>query len=141
MITKIEKFNQDQLKKNQPDINPGDSIKVHQKIKEGGKERIQIFEGLVLARKHGRGLSSNITVRKIVQGVGVERIFPINSPMIEKIEIVRKGRVKRAKLYYLRTAKGKRAKLKHEELSQAIAEPAATPAEETPVTPAAPEQK
>jgi large subunit ribosomal protein L19 len=128
MITKIEKFNQDQLKKNQPDINPGDSIKVHQKIKEGGKERIQIFEGLVLARKHGRGISSNITVRKIVQGVGVERVFPINSPMIEKIEIVRKGRVKRAKLYYLRTAKGKRAKLKHEEFSQAIAEPAAAEA-------------
>ena len=129
MITKIEKFNQDQLKKNQPDINPGDSIKVHQKIKEGGKERIQIFEGLVLARKHGRGISSNITVRKIVQGVGVERVFPVNSPMIEKIEIVRKGRVKRAKLYYLRTAKGKRAKLKHEEFSQAIAEP--VPATET----------
>ncbi len=137
MITKIEKFNQDQLKKNQPDINAGDNIKVYQKIKEGDKERIQLFEGLVIARKHGKGLSSNITVRKVMQGVGVERIFPINSPMIEKIEVVRKGKVKRAKLYYLRTAKGKRAKLKHEEFAQAIAEP--VPAvETTPEQPAAP---
>jgi len=123
MATKLEKFNQDQLKKNQPEINPGDTIKIHQKIKEGDKERIQMFEGLVIAKKHGKGISSNITVRKVMQGVGVERIFPVNSPMIEKIEIVRKGKVKRSKLYYLRTAKGKRARLKHEEFSVAIAEP------------------
>ena len=125
MTTKLEKFNQDQLKKNQPEINAGDTVRVHQKIKEGDKERIQIFEGLVIARKHGRGISSNVTVRKVLQGVGVERIFPVNSPMIEKIEIVKKGRVKRSKLYYLRTAKGKRARLKHEEFSVAIAEPVA----------------
>lgn len=143
MATKLEKFNQDQLKKNQPNINPGDTVKIHQKIKEGDKERIQIFEGLVIAKKHGKGLSSNITVRKVVQGVGVERIFPVNSPMIEKIEVVRKGKVKRSKLYYLRTAKGKRARLKHEEFSQAIAEPvaAAPAAEEKPAAPAIEEKK
>lgn len=130
MITQLEKFNENQLNKNAPVINPGDTIKVHQKIKEGDKERIQIFEGLVIAKKHGKGISSNITVRKVLQGVGVERIFPVNSPAIEKIEVVRKGKVKRAKLYYLRTAKGKRARLKHEEFSEAIAEPVDTPTTE-----------
>ncbi|MFA5877852.1 MAG: 50S ribosomal protein L19 [Candidatus Staskawiczbacteria bacterium] len=121
MTTKLESFNQSQLKEGLSDIAPGDTIKVHQKIKEGGKERIQIFEGVVLARKHGKGLSSTITVRKVMSGVGVERIFPIHSPAIAKIEVVRKGKVRRAKLYYLRTAKGKRARLKGAEFSQAIA--------------------
>ena len=123
MITKIDKFNQDQLKKNSPNINPGDTIKVHQKIKEGEKERTQIFEGLVIAKKHGKGISSNITVRRVISGVGVERIFPVNSPSIDKIEVIRRSKVKRAKLYYLRTAKGKRSKLK-EDFIQAVATPA-----------------
>ncbi len=131
MITKIDKFNQDQLKKGAQDINPGDTVKVHQKIKEGGKERIQIFEGLVIARKHGRGLSSNITVRRVISGVGVERIFPVNSPSIDKIEVVKRSRVKRAKLYYLRTAKGKRSKLK-EDFIQAVAAPVEKEVPETP---------
>jgi len=117
----IDQFNKSQLKK-LPDIKPGDTIKVHQKIKEGDKERIQIFEGIVIARKHGKGISSTITVRKVVSGVGVERIFPVNSPSIDKIEVVKSGKVRRAKLYYLRTAKGKKARLKNKEFSEAIAD-------------------
>jgi large subunit ribosomal protein L19 len=120
MITLLEKFNKDQLK-DLPDLRPGDTIKVHQKIKEGGKERIQIFEGLIIARKHGKDVSTTITVRKVVDGVGVERVFPIHSPAIEKIEIVRSGKVRRAKLYYLRTAKGKKARLKRKNFAVAIA--------------------
>jgi large subunit ribosomal protein L19 len=106
-------------KKNKPtDINevkPGDTVKVHQKIKEKDKQRIQIFEGVVLSRKHGNEPGATITVRRIISGVGVERIFPIHSPNIEKIEVLKKGKVRRAKLYYLRTAKGKKAKLKKRE--------------------------
>ena len=131
MITLLQKFDKDQLKE-LPEIRPGDTIKVHQKIKEGDKERIQIFEGLVIARKHGKGISAMITVRKVLDGVGVERIFPIHSPAIEKIEVIRSGKVRRAKLYYLRTAKGKKAKLKRKDLAAAIAEPEETPATETP---------
>lgn len=116
----LDKFNKEQMKKN-PDINPGDTVKVHQKIKEGDKDRIQIFEGVVIARKHGKGINSNITVRKVVEGVGVERIYPVNSPSIEKIEVVRSAKVRRSKLYFLRTAKGKKGKLKKKELSAAIA--------------------
>lgn len=134
MTTLLEKFDKDQLK-SLPELRPGDTIKVHQKIKEGNKERIQIFEGIIIARKHGKGISATITVRKIVDGVGVERIFPVNSPSIEKIEVIRSGKVRRSKLYYLRTAKGKKAKLKKREFAAAIAdEPAAEPiTEEAPV--------
>jgi large subunit ribosomal protein L19 len=120
MPTLLEKFNKEQLK-DLPELKPGDTIKVHQKIKEGDKERIQIFEGLIIAKKHGKGISSTITVRKVVDGVGVERIFPTNSPSIDKIEVVRHGKVRRAKLYYLRTAKGKKAKLKRKDFAAAIA--------------------
>lgn len=123
----LDQFNQLQLKK-LPEIRPGDTIKVHQKIKEADKERIQIFEGVVIARKHGKGISATITVRKVVDGIGVERIFPIHSPLIAKIEIVRRGKIRRAKLYYLRTAKGKKAKLKRKGLEIAITE---EPKEET----------
>jgi len=122
MSIKIDKFNKDQERKEVPDIRSGDTVRVHQKVKEGGKERIQDFEGLVIAKKHGKGISATITVRRILQGIGVERIFPIHSPVIAKIEIIKKGKARRAKLYYLRTAKGKRAKLKKEEFSQAIAD-------------------
>jgi len=122
MSIKIDKFNKDQERKEVPDIRSGDTVRVHQKVKEGGKERIQDFEGLVIAKKHGKGISATITVRRILQEIGVERIFPIHSPVIAKIEIIKKGKARRAKLYYLRTAKGKRAKLKKEEFSQAIAE-------------------
>ncbi len=127
MSTLLEKFKKEQ-EKNIPDIRPGDTLKIHQKIKEGEKERIQIFEGIVIARKHGTGISATITVRKIVDGVGVERIYPMNSPSIEKIEVVRHGKVRRSKLYYLRTAKGKKSKLKKKDFAAAIAPE--TPVEE-----------
>jgi large subunit ribosomal protein L19 len=112
MTNKTDKFINSSLKKNLPDIRPGDTIKIYQKIKKEKQDRIQTFEGQVLARKHGKGISSTITVRKVISGIGVERIFPLHSPLIEKIELVKRGRVKRAKIYYLREAKGKKARLK-----------------------------
>ena len=115
MPTKTETITKTQLKKDLPDIRPGDTVKVYQKIKEKDKERLQAFEGVVLARKHGKGISATITVRKVISGVGVEKIFPIHSPTIEKIEVLKRGKVRRAKLYYLRTAKGKKARLKRKE--------------------------
>jgi len=121
MSTKLETFIKTQLKADLPDIRPGDTVQVYQKIKEGDKERVQAFEGLVIARKHGKGITSTITVRKVISGIGVERIFPLHSPTIEKIEILKRGRVRRAKLYYLRKAKGKKAKLKKKEVVEAIA--------------------
>lgn len=132
MITLLEKFNKEQEKK-LPDLRPGATIKVHQKIKEGDKERIQIFEGVIIAKKHGKGVSAMITVRKVVDGVGVERVFPIHSTAVEKFEIVKQGKVRRAKLYYLRTAKGKKSRLKNVDFATAIAE---KPAEEQAVEPA-----
>ena len=122
MTTKTESFLQTSLKKNLPDIRPGDTVKVHQKIKIGKQERTQVFEGLVLARKHGKGISSTITVRKVISGIGVEKIFPLHSPIIKKIEIVKRGKVRRAKLYYLRKAKGKKARLKRVELGEKVTE-------------------
>lgn len=94
-----------------PDLKPGYKVKVHTKVKEGDKERIQIFEGIVIARKRG-GIRSTFTVRKVSYGIGVERIFPLYSPMIDKIEVVSKFKVRRAKLYYMRDLKGKAARLK-----------------------------
>jgi len=128
-MNKIEKFNKEQLKKGSDDIRPGDTIKVHQKIKEKDKQRIQVFEGLVLARKHGKGISSTITVRKLVSGIGVERVFPLHSPNIEKIEIVKRGRVRRAKLYYLRKAKGRKARLKKVDFEQSVIQETKEPAQ------------
>ncbi|MBZ9578303.1 50S ribosomal protein L19 [Patescibacteria group bacterium] len=122
MVTKIEKFLGPFLKKDLPDIRSGDTVKVYQKIREKGKERIQVFEGVVLARKHGKGIGATITVRKIISGIGVERIFPLHSPTIEKIEITKRGKVRRAKLYYLRKVKGKKAKLKRKEFVKATTE-------------------
>ena len=100
-----------QLKNAYPEVEVGDFVKVHLKIKEGNRERIQVFEGTVIARKGG-GLSETINVRRLSYGVGVERILPVHSPKIDKIEIVRKGLVRRAKLYYLRDRVGKSAKIK-----------------------------
>jgi len=120
MPNKFETFAKTQLKTDLPEIRPGDTVRVYQKIKEGDKERIQVFEGLVIARKHGKGITSTITVRKVISEIGVERIFPLHSPTIEKIETLRRGRVRRAKLYYLRKAKGKRARLKRKEFGEAI---------------------
>lgn len=141
MTTKLETFNKSIMKENLPDIRPGDVIQVHQKIKEGDKERIQVFEGLVLAARHGRGIDAMITVRKVAQGVGVERIFPIHSPAIDKIEVVKRGKVKRAKLYYLRSAKGKKAKLKYKDFAVAVAEEPAPSAPQTEASPAEEKQE
>ncbi len=99
MTTAIE---QTHLRVNLPDIRPGDMVRVHQKIKEGDKERVSDFDGLIIATKHGAGVSATITVRKVVDGIGVERVFPIHSPRIDKIEVVRRSKVGRAKLYYIR---------------------------------------
>ena len=111
MTTKIKTFLEPFLRKNLPDIRSGDTVCVYQKVKEGDKERIQTFEGLVLARKHGKEIGATITVRRVASGIGVEKIFPLHSPTIEKIEILKRSKVRRAKLYYLRKAKGKRARL------------------------------
>ena len=99
------------LRSDIPEFRAGDTIKVHVKIKEGDKERIQIFEGTVIARKNS-GMGETLTVRKISFGTGVERIFPLNAPVIDHIDVVRTGRVRRSKLYYLRALKGKAARLK-----------------------------
>lgn len=99
------------LKAEMPEINIGDTVKVHVMIKEGNRERIQLFEGTVIARKHG-GVNETFTVRRVSYGVGVERVFPIHSPKVARVEIVRKGRVRRSKLYYLRDRVGKAAKVK-----------------------------
>jgi len=121
MPTKVEIFTKEQLKRDLSDVRPGDTVRVCQKIKEKDKERLQFFEGIVLARKHGKGISATITVRRVVSGVGVEKIFPIHSPFVEKIEILKRGKVRRAKLYYLREAKGKKARLKRKEFSEVLA--------------------
>ncbi|MDK7187168.1 50S ribosomal protein L19 [Facklamia hominis] len=107
----IEKITAGQLRSDIPDFRPGDSVKVHALIVEGERERVQIFEGLVIKRR-GAGISETYTVRKISNGVGVERTFPVHSPRVAKIEVTRKGKVRRAKLYYIRALSGKAARIK-----------------------------
>ena len=102
---------QDYLKTEVPEFGVGDTVKVHVKIKEGNRERIQIFEGFVLKRQNG-GIGETFTVRRIASGVGVEKTFPIHSPLVEKIEVVRRGKVRRARLHYMRQRTGKSAKIK-----------------------------
>ncbi|MDE0139522.1 MAG: 50S ribosomal protein L19 [bacterium] len=99
------------LREEVPDFRPGDTVKVHVRVVEGGRERIQMFEGVVIARDGG-GLSETFTVRKISFGVGVERIFPVHAPIVQKIEVTRRGHVRRAKLYYLRGRVGRAARIK-----------------------------
>lgn len=106
----IDIIEQEQMRKDIPDFAPGDTVKVNVKVVEGNRERIQVYEGVVIARSHG-GLKETFTVRKISGGVGVERTFPVHSPMIESIERVRQGKVRRAKLYYLRGLSGKAARI------------------------------
>jgi large subunit ribosomal protein L19 len=106
----IDTIEQEQLRSDIPGFASGDTVKVHVKVVEGGKERIQVYEGVVIRRSHG-GLKETFTVRKMSQGVGVERTFPVHSPMLDKIELVRKGKVRRAKLYYLRGRSGKSARI------------------------------
>ncbi|MEW6307778.1 MAG: 50S ribosomal protein L19 [Bacillota bacterium] len=100
-----------QLKQDVPAFRPGDTVRIHVKVVEGGRERIQAYEGVVIARKHG-GISETFTVRRVAYGVGVERTFPLHSPRLDRIEIVRRGLVRRAKLYYLRALTGKAARIK-----------------------------
>jgi large subunit ribosomal protein L19 len=107
----IDYVEKEYLKENITPFSPGDTVRVHFKVVEGNRERIQIFEGVVIQRK-GSGLKENFTVRRISYGVGVERSFPLHSPKIEKVEVVRKGLVRRSKLYYLRKLRGKAARIK-----------------------------
>lgn len=107
----IDRIEREGMRKDVPEFEPGDTVRVHVKIVEGDKERVQVFEGVVIGRQGG-GLRERFRVRKLSYGVGVERIFPVHSPRIDRIEITRKGRVRRAKLYYLRERKGKAAQVK-----------------------------
>ena len=107
----VKALNSQYMKEELPEAQVGDTVRVHVRIKEGSRERIQVFEGIVIARKHG-GITETITVRRISYGVGVEKVFPVHSPSIDHIEVVRNGKVRRAKLYYLRGRVGKSAKIK-----------------------------
>ena len=107
----ISSITQEYMKSDIPAFNVGDTVKVHVKIKEGNRERIQVFEGFVLKKQNG-GISETFTVRRIASGVGVEKTFPVHSPLVEKIEVVRRGKVRRARLHYMRERTGKSAKIK-----------------------------
>ena len=109
----IKNLTASQLKADAPEIKIGQTVKVHVKIREGERERIQVFEGTVIARNNG-GIAETFTVRRVAYGVGVERVFPLHSPNVAKVEVVRNGKVRRAKLYYLRDKVGKAAKLKEQ---------------------------
>ncbi|WP_112180826.1 MULTISPECIES: 50S ribosomal protein L19 [Paraliobacillus] len=109
----IEQLTKEQLRSDHPEFRPGDTVKVHVKVVEGTRERIQLFEGVVIKRQNG-GISETFTVRKISYGVGVERTFPVHSPRLDKIEVSRRGKVRRAKLYYLRELRGKAARIKED---------------------------
>ncbi|MGE4283359.1 MAG: 50S ribosomal protein L19 [Clostridia bacterium] len=111
MMDIIKALQEEQLRSDLPALVIGDTIRVYVKVKEGNRERVQMFEGTIIRKKHG-GIQETFTVRRISYGVGVERTFPVNSPKIDKIEVVRKGKVRRAKLYYLRDRVGKAAKVK-----------------------------
>jgi large subunit ribosomal protein L19 len=111
MHTVIAEIEQAQLRADVPDFRPGDTLKVHVKVTEGNRSRIQVFQGVVI-RRQGGGLRETFTARKVSYGVGVERTFPVHSPSIDKIEVITRGRVRRAKLYYLRDLRGKAARIK-----------------------------
>lgn len=106
----LKQFTEQYIRKDALEFDVGDTVRVYVKVKEGTRERLQAFEGLVIAKKHG-GLNESFTVRRVSYGVGVERVFPVNCPNVDKVEVVRKGKVRRAKLYYLRGRVGKAAKV------------------------------
>ena len=110
-MNRLDVVENTQVKENVPNFQPGDTLRVHVRIKEGNKERLQAFEGICIARKHG-GVRETVTVRKVSFGVGVERIFPLHGTVIDHIDVIRRGRVRRAKLYYLRDLRGKAARIK-----------------------------
>jgi large subunit ribosomal protein L19 len=113
-MNRLDIIENTQLRDNIPGFAPGDTLKVHVRIKEGNKERLQVFEGICIARKHG-GSRETVTVRKVSFGVGVERIFPLHATVVDHIDVVRRGRVRRAKLYYLRDLRGKAARIKEKD--------------------------
>ena len=113
-MNRLDNIETPQLRDNVPDFQSGDTVKVHVRIKEGNKERLQVFEGIVIARKHG-GIRETITVRKVSFSVGVERIFPLHATVVDHIDVVRRGKVRRAKLYYLRDLRGKAARIKEKD--------------------------
>ena len=110
-MNRLDFVEQTQIKENVPEFQPGDTLRVHVRIKEGNKERLQAFEGICIAIKHG-GIRETVTVRKVSFGVGVERIFPLHATVIDHIDVIRRGKVRRAKLYYLRDLRGKAARIK-----------------------------
>lgn len=112
----IKQLEREQMRLDLPAFAPGDTVRVHVKIKEGDKERIQVFQGVVIAKRKG-GINATFTVRKVSYGVGVERIFPLHSPILDKVEIVTRGRVRRAKIYYLRKLRGKAARIREKRLN------------------------
>ena len=114
-MNRLDSIENTQLRDNIPSFQPGDNVKVHVRIKEGNKERLQVFEGVCIARKHG-GVRETFTVRKISFGIGVERIFPLHATVIDHIDVVRRGKVRRAKLYYLRNLRGKAARIPERDL-------------------------
>lgn len=111
----IERLEKEQMRLDIPDFKPGDTVKVHVRIKEGDKTRIQVFQGFVIRKRKGR-TGATFTVRKISYGIGVERIFPLHSPTLEKIEVVSKGKVRRGRLYYMRKLRGKAARIKEKRI-------------------------
>jgi len=115
-MEKIQLIEKEQMRLDHPDFGPGDNVKVHVKIREGEKERIQVFQGVVISKRKGN-TNATFTVRKVSYGVGVERIFPLHSPAVDKIEVVTRGRVRRAKIYYLRKLRGKAARIKERRLT------------------------
>lgn len=117
MSTIIERINEEQMRQDHPDFRPGDSIKVHIRIIEGSKERVQLFQGIVIKRKRGT-MDASYTVRKISHGIGVEKTFALHNPRIEKIEVVTRGRVRRSRLYYLRNLRGKAARIRERGLTR-----------------------
>ena len=119
-MNQLEKWNKIERRKEVAEFNPGDTVRVQVKIKEGDKERLQAFEGTVIARNHG-GRAETFTVRKISFGQGVERIFPVHSPVIERLDVIRRGSVRRAKLYYLRALKGKAARIREQARTTTVA--------------------
>lgn len=112
----IKQLEREQIRLDMPDFLPGDTVRVHVKIREGDKERIQVFQGVVISKRKG-GINATFTVRKVSYGVGVERIFPTHSPIIDSVEIVTRGRVRRAKIYYLRKLRGKAARIREKRLN------------------------
>ncbi len=136
VIAEIERA---QLKKDVPQFNIGDTVRVHYRIVEGDKERIQIFEGVVIARKGAESAVGNFTVRRVAHNEGVERVFPLHSPRVERVEVVREGQVRRAKLHYLRERSGKAARVKQKARSAAKPASKAKTVKDKPVEEAAPE--